>query len=163
MNISENMGFTNWLRNPLTPVAQSGILPLATLRNHRRKETYGNGGTEEPLPVSWRMDRTHAQAKQGNAVCVCIQEKTRQGTKSVHCSSVKSRTNGSGSSGRETGVDQKIKPACGWPTTIENFVAFRSPHMPVWKTARDDPWILLLTLSIALDLKKIKALYRRAG
>src|SRR6266705_1321112 len=57
---------------------------------------------------------------------------------------------------------QKIKPAVGWPPTIENLVAFRSSAL-LWKVKANDPWISLPTFSIVLALKKVKAMHRRAG
>lgn len=56
---------------------------------------------------------------------------------------------------------QKIKPVW-WLATIENLMAFRLP-LRVLANARDNPRNSLSFFSIALDLKKVKAVHRRAG
>lgn len=72
------------------------------------------------------------------------------GLESLHRQSARTRTR------------QKIKPARGWPVTIEQFTAVSLPLIEPRKLARDKPWKSLLTFSIALVLKKVKAVHRRA-
>ena len=56
---------------------------------------------------------------------------------------------------------QKIKPATCWPTTIENLVAFRL-SASVFQAVADNPQNSLPVFSIALPIKKVKAMHRRA-
>lgn len=158
MYINESMNFIDICSRGLTLRNHYGTLPLAILRNQRRKETHGNGGTENPLPSTRRMDGTYAQEKQGDAICIRIQEKGGQSAKSILCSFIKSRTNGTGSSSRKTEVDQKIKPA--WQlATIENSAA--GQFLTVWTTSRNAPRNSLLILIIQNLARICKVRYEK--
>jgi hypothetical protein len=57
----------------------------------------------------------------------------------LYWSCITARGNNRGPGLREAGQG-KIKATSWWQPTIKFLATFRSPHMPVYQTARDDPW-----------------------
>lgn len=153
---TDNNGFTSITRKGLTLPNHCAIILADLSSNYKRKETYGNGGTQEPFPLKWRMDSAYAQEKPRNPVCVCIQkeEESKESGRSLLRSSFEGREYDRGTSAREASQHHKINKASDcWQGTSKNLVAIS--NLPnAWKTEGKRPRDCLPIASITTETKK---------
>lgn len=108
------------------------------LPNKEKKERYDCGSSQTAYRQSGMDPTREAEERKREALSLCCSKIWQQGRVAIHFFPRESRKPYRGKNTCETRSYQKIKPACNWPLTIENFVAARSPTK-VWTTGVNDP------------------------